>query len=145
MKSILVWIIFLKNKRSLIIESFPFKITIKSRSQKLFFPWLLPYKITDESPEHIGVSNGGTDFWIIETEEAHKENKFHRKNTGINHLAFRLNSKEEVDKFVNEFLKLREIPTLYDTPRVFPEYGGEYYAVFFEDPDRIKLEVMYKK
>lgn len=104
----------------------------------------LEYKIIDESPEHIGVSNGSTDFWIIETEKMYKGNKFHRKNTGINHLAFRLNSKEEVDSFTNEFLKPKGITTLYDTPKVFPEYGGEYYAVFFEDPDRIKLEVMYK-
>jgi catechol 2,3-dioxygenase-like lactoylglutathione lyase family enzyme len=104
----------------------------------------LDYKITDESPEHIGVSNGGTDFWIIQTDKAHKENKFHRKNTGINHLAFRLNSKEEVDTFVNEFLKPKGIGTLYDTPKIFHEYGSEYYAVFFEDPDRIKIEVMFK-
>ncbi len=105
----------------------------------------LDYKIIDESPEHIGVSNGGTDFWIIETDKEHKTNPFHRKNTGINHLAFRLNSKEEVDMFVNEFLKLKGISTLYDTPRIFSEYGGEYYAVYFEDPDRIKIEVMFKK
>ncbi len=104
----------------------------------------LEYKIIDESPEHIGVSNGGTDFWIIETEPSHKINKFNRKNTGINHLALRLDSKELVDKFVSEFLNTKNIPTLYQTPRVFPEYGGEYYAVFFEDPDRIKLEVMCK-
>lgn len=104
----------------------------------------LEYKIIDQSPEHIGVSNGTTDFWIIETENTYKTNKFHRKNTGINHLAFRLDSKEEVDRFANEFLKPKGISTLYDTPKVFPEYGGEYFAVFFEDPDRIKLEVMYK-
>lgn len=104
----------------------------------------LGYKIMDESQEHIGVSNGTTDFWIIETGAEYKANKFHRKNTGINHLAFRLESKELVDKFANEFLKARGISTLYETPRIFSEYGGEYYAVFFEDPDRIKLEIMYK-
>jgi catechol 2,3-dioxygenase-like lactoylglutathione lyase family enzyme len=103
------------------------------------------YKIIDESPEHIGVSNGTTDLWIIETEKVYRKNKFHRKNTGINHLAFRLNSKEDVDKFTNDFLKPKGISTLYDTPKIFPEYGGEYYAVFFEDPDRMKLEVMFKK
>lgn len=104
----------------------------------------LDYKIIDESPEHIGVSNGGTDFWIIETEASHKANKFHRKNTGINHLAFRLESKEQVDEFTEKFLETKGIPTLYDTPKIFSEYGGDYYAVFFEDPDKIKLEVMFK-
>lgn len=101
------------------------------------------YKIIDESPEHIGVSSGTTDFWLIETEKEFKGNLFHRKNTGINHLALKVSSKEEVDKFVEEFLKPRNIPTLYGTPKVFPEYKQGYYAVFFEDPDRIKLEVVY--
>ncbi len=110
---------------------------------KDFFNYM-DYKIIDESPEHIGVSNGTTDFWLIQTEEQHKNSGFHRKNTGINHLAFRLNSKEEVDTFVNDFLKPRNIDALYDSPKVFPEYGGEYYAVYFEDPDRIKIEVMFK-
>ena len=101
------------------------------------------YKVIDESPEHIGASNGTTDFWLIETEKDFKKNPFHRKNTGINHLAFRVNSKEEVDKFINEFLKPRNITTLYGTPKTFPEYKKDYYAIFFNDPDRIKLEVVY--
>ena len=104
----------------------------------------LEYKIIDESPKHIGVSNGTTDFWIIETEAQHKEVPFHRKNTGINHLAFNVGSKENVDKFYGEFLKKNAISALYESPKIFPEYGPNYYAVFFEDPDRIKLEVMYK-
>lgn len=101
------------------------------------------YKVIDESLEHIGVSNGTTDFWLIETENKFKKNFFHRKNTGINHLAFKVFLKEEVDKFVEEFLKPRGIMTLYNIPKVFPEYKKDYYSVFFEDPDRIKLEVVY--
>lgn len=101
------------------------------------------YKIINESLEHIGVSNNTTDFWIIETEKEFKQNLFHRKNTGINHLAFRVSSKEDVDKFVEEFLRPKKIVTLYNTPKLFLEYKSGYYAVFFEDPDRIKLEVVY--
>ena len=103
----------------------------------------LGYKIIDESAEHIGASNGSTDFWIIQTEEKYKKNGFHRKNTGINHLAFRVESKEDVDTFHNNFLKKYGISTLYDTPKVFPEYKEGYYAVYFEDPDLIKLEVTF--
>jgi len=103
----------------------------------------LEYRIIDESPEHIGVTNDTTDFWIIETEKEYKQNNFHRKNTGINHIAFAVESKEAVDEFLNDFLVKRSIPTLYDTPKVFPEYKDGYYAVYFEDPDRIKLEVVY--
>ena len=33
--------------------------------------------------------------------------------------------------------------TAYGTPREFPGDGPGYYAVFFEDPDRLKLEVAH--
>ncbi len=103
----------------------------------------LEYKVIDESKGHIGVSNGKTDFWIIETEEAHKEKGYHRKATGLNHISFRVSSKQDVETFVKEFLKKEKVKILYDTPRDYPEYRKGYYAVFFEDPDRIKIEVAY--
>lgn len=31
----------------------------------------------------------------------------------------------------------------HGTPREFPDYRPGYYAVFFEDPDRLKLEVAH--
>ena len=104
----------------------------------------LGYHIIDQSPSHLGVSNGTTDFWIIETEKAHQSKGFHRKNTGINHLAFRVSSRSDVDTFVEKFLAPAKISPLYGGPREFPEYDKGYYAVFFEDPDRLKLEVTFK-
>ena len=117
------------------IKSLPF--------YKDFFDYF-EYKIIDESSEHIGVSNGTTDFWIIETENGFKKELFHRKNTGINHLAFQVSSKDDVDIFFEDFVKLRELPVLYETPKFFPEYGEGYYSLFFEGPDRIKIEVVHK-
>lgn len=102
------------------------------------------YKIIDESEGHLGVSNGTTDFWLIETEEPFKASTFHRKNTGLNHLAFKVEKKADVDKFIDEFLKPRNIIPLYDSPKEYPEYSESYYAVYFEDLDRIKLEVVFK-
>lgn len=102
----------------------------------------LDYKIVSESEDHIGVSNGTCDVWVIATEERFVKAGFHRKNTGINHIAFKTSTRKEVDRFVDEFLKPRGIETLYNTPRHFPEYSGGYYAVFFEGPDRLKLEVL---
>jgi len=101
------------------------------------------YNIIDESDEHIGASNGTTDFWIIATDKKYLDKQFHRKTTGLNHISFMVNSKEEVDKFVSEFLKKNKIKQLYESPKLFPEYNEEYYAVFFEDSDKIKLEVCY--
>ena len=101
------------------------------------------YKIIDESENHIAASNGTTDFWIIATNIKYSGLKFHRKSTGLNHISFKVSSKEEVDAFVKNFLKENKIKQLYGEAKEFPEYKTGYYAVYFEDPDRIKLEVTY--
>jgi catechol 2,3-dioxygenase-like lactoylglutathione lyase family enzyme len=58
-------------------------------------------------------------------------------------VAFRVDRREDVDRFRAEFLAPRGLGTLYGTPREFPEYRPGYYAVFFEDPDRLKVEVVH--
>lgn len=101
------------------------------------------YKVIDESEEHVGLSNKTTDFWIMQTDKKYLGNKFHRKNIGLNHFAFRVDSRKNVDDFIKNFLKKKGIKILYNSPRNFLDYNEEYYAVYFEDPDRIKLEVAY--
>jgi len=88
-----------------------------------------------------------THLFLKQTSANFIKNIFHRKNTGLNHLAFRVDSRKEVND-LDSFLKKNNIPTLYtDEPKDYSEeYGmNEYYAVFFEDPDRIKLEVVFVK
>lgn len=109
---------------------------------KEFFGYL-GYRVITESPEHLGVRNGTTDFWLTEADKNHRSKSFHRKATGLNHLAFRVATKQAVNRFVTEFLEPRGIQPLYASPKHFPEYVPGYYAVFFEDPDRIKLEVTH--
>jgi catechol 2,3-dioxygenase-like lactoylglutathione lyase family enzyme len=104
----------------------------------------LEYQIIDEGPEHIGASDGRTQLWVIKTGKPYDEMPYHRKASGLNHLAFMVGGSEEVDRFCREFLEPRKIATLYDTPRRFTDYHPEYYAVYFEDPDRIKLEVVHR-
>lgn len=77
---------------------------------------------------------------LVQTEEKYLSPPYHRKRTGLNHLAFYANSRKTVDKIAVE-LKERGTTILY-TGR-FPYAGGaDHYAVFFEDPDRIKLELV---
>lgn len=113
----------------------------------LFYKKLLGYlkcKVFYEDKLIIGVSLNNIDIWIKKTEDAYKKNGFHRKITGLNHLGFEVKTKEEVEKFYKEFLLPRRISTLYESPKAFPEYTDNYFAVYFEDPDRIKLEVFCK-
>jgi catechol 2,3-dioxygenase-like lactoylglutathione lyase family enzyme len=85
-------------------------------------------------------SDGAMKICLGETEAKFKADGFHRKKTGLNHLAFYASSKNELDAFYNDVLKKNGIPTLYEQG---PYGDDDYYAVYFEDPDRMKIEVVY--
>ncbi len=58
---------------------------------------------------------------------------------GLHHLCFRVVDEAAVDRAGDE---LREAGVEVTKPRYYPEYGPDYYAIFFEDPDGLRLEVM---
>ena len=64
-----------------------------------------------------------------------------RRRVGFHHLALRARRREDVDRF-HEFL-VREGVTVLDAPAEYPQYGPDYYAVFFADPDGMKLELVH--
>jgi len=66
-----------------------------------------------------------------------------RYDVGLHHLAFRAQSRADVDRF-HGFLVQEGIDVL-DPPTDYPEYSAPYYAVFFVDPDGIKLELAYRR
>jgi glyoxylase I family protein len=39
-------------------------------------------------------------------------------------------------------IELRTASVEATEPRYYPEYGPDYYATFFSDPDGVRLEVM---
>jgi catechol 2,3-dioxygenase-like lactoylglutathione lyase family enzyme len=64
-----------------------------------------------------------------------------RYSPGLHHLALAARSREDVDAL---YEKLRSLgATVLDAPAAYPEYGEGYYAVFFADPDGIKLEYVW--
>ena len=103
----------------------------------------LEYRVMVGTDDLLGMSNGTTDVWIVQTPAARAVNGFHRKDPGLNHIAFRVGRREDVETFARDFLGSRGLVPLYGGPRDYPEYRPGYYAVFFEDPDRLKLEVAH--
>jgi catechol 2,3-dioxygenase-like lactoylglutathione lyase family enzyme len=87
----------------------------------------------------VGWNNGVTMWWITEADPGAGPHR--TGDIGYHHYAFELGAKAEVDE-VGEFLK-REGVTVVDPPAAYPSYGEGYYAVFFLDPDGLKLEAMY--
>lgn len=66
---------------------------------------------------------------------------FDRYRAGLHHLALKVRSRADVDEF-HRFLVGAKLPVL-DPPADYPRYGKNYYAVFFADPDGIKLELVH--
>ncbi|MDF7774162.1 VOC family protein [Sphingomonas sp. AOB5] len=60
---------------------------------------------------------------------------------GLHHLAWRAESREDVDR-LHALLVANGVAVL-DPPAHYPQYSGDYYAVFFEDPDGMKLELVH--
>jgi catechol 2,3-dioxygenase-like lactoylglutathione lyase family enzyme len=83
---------------------------------------------------------GATYIVFVQTIDRYKDERYHRRATGLNHIAFHARSKEHVDTVTAE-LNRRGCTVLYGDRH--PHAGGEdHYAVFFEDPDRIKVELV---
>jgi len=70
---------------------------------------------------------------------ARGENAFDPYAAGLHHLCFQTASKEDVDECHGILTDLDLTPS---TPKHYPEYNPEYYAIFFEDPDGIRLEIV---
>jgi catechol 2,3-dioxygenase-like lactoylglutathione lyase family enzyme len=63
-----------------------------------------------------------------------------RYRVGLHHVCLEAASREALD---GAAARLRSAgATITDGPREFPEYRPGYYAVFFLDPDGIKLELV---
>ncbi len=90
--------------------------------------------------DHTTYTDGTLKIIICPVDEKHKQFGFHRKRVGLNHLAFYLETKEVVDEFYKEILVKNGMKTLYHEGA---SGDKNYYSLFIEDPDRMKLELVY--
>lgn len=83
----------------------------------------------------------GTDAYLtfVQVAEKHAHRPYHRSGVGLNHLAFRVKDRETVDR-LRQFCRESAISCLYEDRYPFANGGSDYYALFIEDPDRIKVE-----
>ncbi|TXL75391.1 VOC family protein [Vineibacter terrae] len=96
----------------------------------------LGFEVSDEYADAIGWTNGKTRFWIGQAETGARR-KYRIGDVGFHHYAFQLRSRKDVDA-LQAFLEAQGV-TIVDPAG---EYYDDYYAVFFLDPDGMKLEGM---
>jgi catechol 2,3-dioxygenase-like lactoylglutathione lyase family enzyme len=77
---------------------------------------------------------------FVQAEERYLDIPYHRCRVGLNHLAFHARSRKHVDEMTMK-LTDKGIPILYTDKHPYAG-GDDYYAVFFEDSDRMKVELV---
>ena len=111
-----------------------------------FWSWFLTekfnYEIYQKWEEGISYKLEETYIVFVQTEIEFLPTKFNRKNTGLNHLAFYCQERIFIDK-LKEDLDQKRYKVLYNDKHPFAG-GTNTYAIYFEDPDRIKVEVVVK-
>ncbi|HEX3504483.1 MAG TPA: VOC family protein [Xanthobacteraceae bacterium] len=98
----------------------------------------LGFKLKYDYADMAGWSNRKTLFWIAAADEEGKKHTYRKGDIGFHHYAFELSSRRDVDA-LGAFLTANDM-NVVDPPGEY--YGSNYYAVYFTDPDGMKLEGM---
>ena len=104
----------------------------KAFYSKLFT--FLGFEVSEDYGSTIGWTNGKTRYWIAAAEG---RQKYKIGDVGLHHYAFQLRNWKDVDA-LQAFLEKEKVKIVDPAD----EYYEDYYAVFFLDPDGIKLEGM---
>jgi glyoxylase I family protein len=103
------------------------------------------YELVEKDEERLAwkmPSPAGNRQWVILSvaSEQKRRRKHVRYSPGLHHFAWNADSREEVDRF-HRLLLERGVEVL-DPPAEY-DYEPGYYAVFFSDPDALKLELVH--
>lgn len=115
----------------------------KSRA---FYEFLLPrlgYELYQDWSDGFSMKMAEQYIVFVQTPADFLEAGYHRCRIGLNHLAFHGGSRESIDQLRQDLLA-RGAKLLYDDR--YPYAGGNnHYALYFEDPDGMKIEVVKEK
>jgi glyoxylase I family protein len=90
---------------------------------------------TNEGDHHIQYYNRHFGFVL---RPAHSGRPHDPLSPGLHHFCFRVEDAAIVDAIARRFT---EEGVSCSSPQLYPEYAPDYYAIFFSDPDGIRLEI----
>lgn len=124
-----------------------FTVSDIPRAEAFYDPLLsfMGYELTEKSAERLAwkmPSPAGNRQWVIlSVASGEGRNREHdRYSPGLHHFAWNADSRDEVERFYGLLLE-RGVEVL-DPPAEY-SYEPGYYAVFFSDPDGLKLELVH--
>ncbi|QQO07568.1 VOC family protein [Breznakiella homolactica] len=79
---------------------------------------------------------------IVSPRKEFTDIKINRRRPGsLHHLAFMVETKNEVDELYKSIKELNV--TIVNKPKYYKEYSEDYYAVFFKDNQNIEYEIVH--
>jgi glyoxylase I family protein len=115
---------------------------------KRFYAWLMPQigypqTMSYDQPQNditTGYFGEHGSMWLRPTDPEFRADKFHRHRVGLCEIAFSAESRKQIDDLARQISanggRVTDLPKEYD-------YQPGYYAVFFTDPDGMKLELVH--
>jgi glyoxylase I family protein len=124
------------------------RLAVSDLSQSAaFYTYLmaaLGYRVAHRTSEIISFHHRTSPLAFILSQAIENKGRIYSRHApGLHHLAFHASSKEDVDRIYRDLLLQSEEIRILDPPCECPEYSPDYYAVFFEDRDGIKLEIAF--
>jgi len=101
----------------------------------------LGFKLKYDLDDMAGWSNKKTLLWIAKADAQGRKHKHRKGDIGFHHYAFECSSRKDIDD-LGAFLEKNDVK-IFDPPGEY--YDDKYYAVYFADPDGMKLEAMVYK
>lgn len=90
----------------------------------------------NEGDQHIQYYNRHFGFVLRPARSA--ASKHDALTPGLHHFCFRVEDTATVDTVAKQ---LADAGIAFSSPEFYPEYAPDYYALFFCDPDGIRLEI----
>ncbi len=130
-------------------------LTVKdARASRAFYESVLGfmgYRLSAGNP--FGEDETGFDFDLHDGDQfcsigilsacgEHAARVHDRYSPGLHHIAWTASDRADVDAMYAHLLSIGAM--ILDAPAEYPRYGAGYYAVFFADPDGLKLEYVHK-
>ncbi|MBU8788449.1 MULTISPECIES: VOC family protein [Bacillus] len=110
---------------------------------KHFWGWFLEelgYEVYQRWEGGISWKANGAYIVFVQAQGEFLKAGYHRRRVGLNHLAFQAASREQVDEITEQLIR-RGYQLLYEDRHPFAG-GSGHYALYTEDPDRIKVELV---
>jgi catechol 2,3-dioxygenase-like lactoylglutathione lyase family enzyme len=125
--------------RVLGVDHVVIRVSDYERSKKFYdrLFGFLGFELIESFRDMTGWRNGHTAFWIAAVDSSSPRRRHQEGGIGLHHYALELGSRGDIDQ-LETFLRANEV----DIVDPAGEHYEDYYAVYFLDPDGIKLECM---